>query len=304
MIGRTIAQYRIVELVGGGGMGVVYRAEDSELGRDVAIKLLHPGLAEDAAAKERFKQEARAASALDHPNVCTIYQAGETEEGQLFLAMAYYEGETLKQRIARGPLPTGEAIEITAQIAHGLARAHAAGVIHRDIKPANIILTRHGDAKILDFGLAKLAEGARMTREGTTVGTPAYMSPEQVRGRETDARADVWSLGVVLFEMLTGELPFRGGGESAIIHAILNEEPVDVGSLRPDLPGPLREILERALIKSRDERLQAASDVLELLRPLRGETATEAFLKPIESGAPARRPGGSVLPDRGTEPAD
>ena len=280
MIGTTISQYRILERIGAGGMGVVYKAEDLELGRTVAIKILPPELAEDEAAKERFKHEARTASSLDHANVCTIYQAGETEDGQIFLAMAFYEGETLRQRIARGRLPTGEAIEITAQIAHGLSRAHAAGIFHRDIKPANIIITEHGEAKILDFGLARLAEGARLTREGTTVGTPAYMAPEQVRGEETDGRADVWSLGVVLFEMLTGELPFKGGAESAVIYAILNDLPTEIGELRPDLPEAVRTTVERALTKDPGERLRSAAEVLAALHPVRGDTPTEAFLTP------------------------
>jgi tetratricopeptide (TPR) repeat protein len=278
VIGKTVSHYRILERIGGGGMGVVYKAEDLQLGRTVAMKFLPPELAEDEAAKERFQHEARTASALDHANICTIYEAGETEEGQLYLAMAYYEGETLKERIARGPLPVGEAVDISAQIAQGLARAHGAGIFHRDIKPANVIVNEHCEAKILDFGLAKLAEGARLTRSGTTVGTPAYMPPEQVRGEEIDGRADLWSLGVVLHEMLTGRLPFKGAAESLMIYSILHDEPEAIRGLRPDLPAPLADLVERSLVKDPEGRIQSAGEMLEVLAPLRADTPTEAFM--------------------------
>ncbi|MDX1645059.1 MAG: protein kinase, partial [Thermoanaerobaculia bacterium] len=277
MIGQTISHYRILERIGAGGMGVVYKAEDLELGRPVAIKLLPPELAEDEAAKERFQHEARTASALDHANICTIYEAGETDDGRLFLAMAYYRGRTLKQRIAAGPIPLGEAIDILAQVARGLERAHAAGVFHRDIKPANVIITEHGEAKILDFGLAKLAEGAQRTRSGTTVGTPAYMSPEQVQGDDVDGRTDLWSLGVVAYEMLAGRPPFRGANESAIIYSILHEEPDSLAEQRPDVPPPLREVVTRALVKDPEERIESARAFLRRLRPLLGDTPTEAI---------------------------
>jgi serine/threonine protein kinase len=217
MIGQTISHYKILEKLGEGGMGVVYKAEDTKLGRKVALKFLPPYLTRDSEAKTRFTQEAKAASALDHPNVCTIYEVGETGEGQLFIAMACYEGEILKERIARGPLPLEEAIDIAQQIGRGLTKAHAKEIVHRDIKPANIFVTDDGLVKILDFGLAKLVGQTRLTRKGTTMGTVAYMSPEQAHSEEVDHRTDVWSLGVVLYEMVTGELPFRGEHEQATI---------------------------------------------------------------------------------------
>ncbi|MES1211456.1 MAG: serine/threonine-protein kinase, partial [Acidobacteriota bacterium] len=194
-----------IELLGAGGMGVVYKAEDTRLRRTVALKLLPPELSHDAVAKARFLQEARAASGLDHPNVCTVYEIGETRDGRLFLAMPWYDGETLRQRLERGPVPPAEAVEMTRQIALGLAKAHRRGIVHRDIKPANLMLTADGVVKILDFGIAKLAGSADLTRTGARIGTPTYMAPEQARGEEVDARSDLWSLGCVLREMLLGQ---------------------------------------------------------------------------------------------------
>ncbi len=204
MAGSLASRYRILGPIGIGGMGVVYRAEDTRLGRRVALKFLPPMLTPNSRAKARFLNEARAASALDHPNICTIYEVGETAEGQLYLAMACYEGETLKRRLERGPLETAEALHIALQVARGLAKAHSQGIVHRDIKPANLMITADGIVKILDFGIAKLPE---QTRGGPLLGTPGYMSPEHARGEEVDARTDVWSLGAVLHEMLTGRPP-------------------------------------------------------------------------------------------------
>ena len=204
--GTTLGPYQVVSQLGSGGMGVVYQATVPRLKRTVAIKLLPPDLTRDDTAKQRFLQEAQAASALDHPNICTIHEINETDDGQLYLVMAHYEGETLKERIERGPLPLDDAVDIGTQVGQGLAEAHEAGIVHRDIKPANLLVTKTGVVKILDFGLAKLAGAEDVTQTGTAVGTVAYMSPEQARGEEVDHRTDIWSLGVVLYEMLAGTL--------------------------------------------------------------------------------------------------
>ena len=205
-------------------MGVVYLAHDPRLDRHVAIKLLPPDLTRDETAKQRFLQEAQATSALDHPNICTIFEINETPDGQLYLVMAHYEGETLKERIDRGPLDLSDAIDIATQVGQGLAKAHAAGIVHRDIKPANLMVTKDGTIKILDFGLAKLTGAEGVTQTATTVGTVAYMSPEQARGQQGDHRTDIWSLGVVLYEMLAGTPPFRGENLAAVVHAILERD--------------------------------------------------------------------------------
>ena len=225
-VGETVSHYRIIELLGAGGMGEVYKTEDTRLKRLVALKFLPLALTEDAEAKERLVHEARAASALDHPNICTIHEIDETPDKRLFIAMAYYEGETLKQRIARGPLSIEEAVNIIAQITRGTAAAHDAGIIHRDIKPANIILTRRGEVKLLDFGLAKLRGQTALTRTGATVGTVAYMAPEQIIGQGANERSDVWALGVVLYEMLAGRLPFAGEHDVAMLRARSEERRV------------------------------------------------------------------------------
>ena len=214
--GATLGPYAILAELGHGGMGVVYTALDPRLDRQVAIKLLTPDLTRDETAKQRFLQEAQAASALDHPNICTIHEINETDDGQLYLVMAYYEGETLKERIERGPLDLDEAVDIATQVGQGLAEAHGAGIVHRDIKPANLLIATSGVVKILDFGLAKLAGTEGVTQTGTTVGTVAYMSPEQACGEEVDHRTDIWSVGVVLYEMMTGE-PYRGRVDRAIL---------------------------------------------------------------------------------------
>ncbi len=210
MIGQTVSHYKILAKLGEGGMGVVYKAEDTKLGRHVVLKFLAPYLTRDQEAIERFINEAKTASALDHPNICTIYEIGESDDGQLFIAMAYYVGETLREKIAGANggsplLAIDNAIEIATQIASGLTRAHEAGIIHRDIKPANIIITKRREVKILDFGLAKLAGQQHLTKSGATLGTIAYMSPEQAQGLPVDHRTDIWSLGVVMYEMLTGQ---------------------------------------------------------------------------------------------------
>jgi serine/threonine protein kinase/tetratricopeptide (TPR) repeat protein len=286
--GTSISHYRIIEPLGRGGMGVVYKAEDTKLKRTVALKFLPSEYSSDIAAKERFVHEAQAASALDHPNICTIHEIGETEDGQSYIAMACYEGISLKDRIVGldvgahrdapdgdtplyPPLPGGkqigglsidESINITIQIAKGLARAHEKGIVHRDIKPANIIITDQDEVKILDFGLAKLAGQTRLTKTGSTVGTIAYMSPEQTKGEMVDQRTDIWSLGVVMYEMLTGKLPFGGDYEQAMVYSIINEEPLQVSVLNEDISTELEEIVHKCLTKNVDERYQTVDDLL------------------------------------------
>jgi serine/threonine protein kinase len=258
MIGKTISHYKIIKKLGAGGMGVVYKAEDTKLKRTVALKFLPPELTRDVDAKERFIREAQAASSLDHPNICNIHEINETEDGQLFIVMACYEGQTLKQKIGSGQLSVDETIAIAVQIAQGLERAHEEGIVHRDIKPANIIITDRGEVKILDFGLAKLAGQAQLTKDTSTLGTVAYMSPEQVSGKEVDQRTDIWSLGVVLYEMLTGELPFKGDYEQAVIYAILNEEP----NFLEDIKFKYFLDIEKLLAKEPSNRFQNCKEVL------------------------------------------
>jgi serine/threonine protein kinase/Tol biopolymer transport system component len=274
LIGRTLAHYRILELAGGGGMGVVYKAEDLRLARPVALKFLPPELTRDPDAKSRFLQEARAASSLDHPNICTIHEVGETEDGQLYLAMPLYDGETLRKRLERGPLPIDEAVDVAEQIARGLSKAHRGGIFHRDIKPANLIVTGDGVVKILDFGLAKLAGAAAITRTGSSVGTPAYMSPEQSKGEEVDHRTDLWSLGVVLYEMVAGRRPFRGDHEQAILYSLLHEDPKPLTQMRPEAPPALEKIVEGLLAKDPARRYPSVDGALGDLRALRTDTLT------------------------------
>ena len=229
-------------------MGVVYRARDTKLGRLVALKFLPQQWSHDEAAKQRFVREAQAASATHHPNICTIHDIETAADGQLFIVMAFYEGPTLKQRLESGPIAIDEALEIATQIADGLAKAHPHGVVHRDIKPGNVILTDEG-VRILDFGLATFVDALKLTAENASFGTPAYMSPEQVRGQTTDARSDVWAVGVVLYEMLSGRVPFQGSHAEAIAHAIRNEAPEPLRSIRPEIPEEIEQLVFRALHK-------------------------------------------------------
>ena len=264
-------------------MGVVYEATDPRLKRTVAIKLLRPDLTRDETAKQRFLQEAQAASALDHPNICTIHEINETDDGQLYLVMAHYEGETLKERIARGPVKLDDAIDIAMQVGQGLAEAHGAGIVHRDIKPANLLVTKTGVVKILDFGLAKLAGTEGVTQTGTTVGTVAYMSPEQARGQEVDHRTDIWSLGVVLYEMLAGTPPFQGENLLSISNAILEKEQTSLTGSSSSAQG----VITRALYKDRAQRFRAVTDLLGELRKLQSSTDAPTVVTAAQPEVPS-----------------
>jgi Tol biopolymer transport system component len=271
MIGKTFSHYKILEELGAGGMGIVYKAEDTKLGRTVALKFLPAELTRGAKHKQRFVREAQAASAMDHSNICTIYEIDETEDGRMFICMAYYEGQNLKEKIENGPLEIKEAVNIATQIAQGLAKAHAQEIVHRDVKPANIFVTEDGEAKILDFGLAKPGGHMKITSTGKTPGTLAYMSPEQVQGATVGARTDIWALGVVLYEMVTGQHPFRAGNEAAVLYSILNNEPAQMASLRPETPTELENIVAKATAKEPENRYAEATDLLEDLSRLKRE---------------------------------
>jgi len=266
MIGTLVTHYRILSKLGSGGMGVVYKAEDLQLKRTVALKFLPVESARDTNADSRFLQEARAASALDHPNICAIHEISKTEDGRPFIVMSYYEGEGLDGKIAAGALSISEAVRIISQVAEGLATAHRQGIIHRDIKPANILLTTDHTAKIVDFGIAKLAGGDHLTKTGSTLGTAAYMSPELVRGETATPQSDLWSLGVTFFEMLAGRRPFRGEHEAAVMYEILNTDPPSLQQLRPDVPQEIEAIVSRLLQKETSARFASASELIDDLR--------------------------------------
>lgn len=287
MIGKIISHYKIIEKLGAGGMGVVYKAQDLKLDRFVALKFLSPHLSADEDEKKRFIHEAKAASALDHPNICTIYEIDETEDGQMFIAMAYYEGETLKKKVSSEQLSVNDVIDSAMQVAQGLARAHEAGITHRDIKPANIMITNRGEVKIVDFGLAKLVGHTKLTKTGSTMVTAAYMSPEQARGEPVDHRTDIWSFGVVLYEMLTGRLPFRGEYEAAIAYSILHEQPEAATTLRTEVPMEMERIVNRALAKNPDERYQRVAELIEDLRHVKKELASK--LAQVETTEPVQQ---------------
>lgn len=261
MIGQDISHYKIMEKLGGGGMGIVYKARDTRLDRNVALKFLPFQLTRDPEAKDRFIHEARAASSLDHPNICTIHEINETEEGQLFICMTHYEGDTLAALMEQRQLRIEDAVDIALQVGQGLAKAHEQGIIHRDIKPANVIVTREGVAKIVDFGLAKIAD-IPITRKAGIVGTAAYMAPEQISGERVDHRADIWALGVMTYEMLTGEIPFQGVYEQAIMYAILNMDPESLTEIRSEVPEALGQVVRKALQKNPPERYQKMEDML------------------------------------------
>lgn len=291
MIGQTISHYKILEKLGEGGMGVVYKAKHLKLDSLVALKFLPPHMVTQEAATKRFIRDARVGAALDHSNICSVYDIGETPDGQMFIVMAYIEGQSLRERIESGPLTLDETLNVALDVARGLQEAHEKGVVHRDIKSANIMVTKKGQAKIIDFGLAKLAGSTRVTRTGTTVGTAAYMSPEQTRGDEVDHRTDIWSLGVVIYEMLAGRLPFKGDYEQAVAFQIVHENPEPIAALRTDVPVELERIVNKCLEKKSSDRYQHVDEVL---ADLLGEKRAPSP-KPVKNLIKYGLPGSVVL---------
>jgi serine/threonine protein kinase/Tfp pilus assembly protein PilF len=295
MIGQTISHYRILDKLGEGGMGVVYKAEDLRLKRTVALKFLVPQAVGDEDEKARLVNEAQAAASLDHPNICTVFEIDDVD-GQTFIAMAYVEGHTVKERVRGGTLTLNDSLDLAIQVGKALHEAHLKGVIHRDIKSANIMVTEKGQAKIMDFGLAQLSGQTKITKTGTTVGTPAYMSPEQARGDTIDPRADIWSLAVVLFEMVTGKLPFKRGSELAVLYAILNEHPPLLSSLSTGIPASLDRIVQKALRKPPTERYYTAAEMAADLEAVRKEFESGTPTTQSRDASPLLGPAIAVLP--------
>jgi eukaryotic-like serine/threonine-protein kinase len=274
LINRTVLHYKVLEKLGEGGMGVVYKARDTKLNRTVALKFLPSQMGIDEAEKKRFFYEAQAASTLDHSNICTIHSIDETDDGQIFIVMAYYEGMSLKEKIEQGPLPLKDIVNYAIQIASGLQKAHKTEVIHRDLKPANVFITKDDHVKIIDFGLAKAAERTLLTKSGTTLGTIPYMSPEQAQGGKVDHRTDIWSLGVVIYEMVTGQFPFKSEYDSALVYSIINEDPEPVTGLRSGVPMSLEGVIQKCLEKNPQDRYQHIDEVIVDLRRIEKESTS------------------------------